>query len=117
MEAVGKLVRLSEERRGRLRDLPAEVFENIKPGLAAKMQGVLGVAQALAAMRVYGMRTAHGGRLEKQLQRWKANLGSYPEGVESQSPGRASAPWVKCRLRSGYPEGVSSSSSLVMGPR
>jgi len=84
-EAVGKLVRLSEERRGRLRDLPAEVFENIKPGLAAKMQGVLGVAQALAAMRSYGSTAP--AEVEKQLQRWKANLGSYPEGVESQSPG------------------------------
>ena len=34
-EAVGKLVRLCEERRCRLADLPAEVYENVHPGLSA----------------------------------------------------------------------------------
>src|SRR5438067_539382 len=33
-EAVGKLVRLCEERRCRLADLPAEVYESVRPGLS-----------------------------------------------------------------------------------
>src|SRR5207247_2536926 len=42
-EAVGKLVRLGEEQRHRLADLPAEAFEKVKPGLAADVVSVLGV--------------------------------------------------------------------------
>jgi len=34
-EAVGKLVRLGEERRLKLTDLPADAFESVQPGLAA----------------------------------------------------------------------------------
>src|SRR5262249_39360708 len=34
-EAVGKLVRLCEQRRCRLADLPPEVFESVRPGLAS----------------------------------------------------------------------------------
>ena len=53
-EAVGKLVRLCEERRCRLADLPAEVYENVRPGLAPEVYKVLGVANALAAFRSVG---------------------------------------------------------------
>ena len=44
-EAVGKLVRLCEERRCRLADLPAEVYESVRPGLAPGVYKVLGVRQ------------------------------------------------------------------------
>ena len=53
-EAVGKLVRLCEERRCRLADLPAEVYESVRPGLAPGVYKVLGVANALAAFRSVG---------------------------------------------------------------
>src|SRR5262249_36091342 len=50
-EAVGRLVRLCEERRCRLADLPAEVYEGVRAGLTPGVYGVLGVANALAAFR------------------------------------------------------------------
>ena len=53
-EAVGKLVRLCEERRCRLADLPAGVYESVRPGLAPGVYKVLGVANALAAFRSVG---------------------------------------------------------------
>src|SRR5439155_26963190 len=53
-EAVGKLVRLCEERKCRLADLPAEVYESVRPELSGKVYGVLGVANALAAFRSVG---------------------------------------------------------------
>jgi argininosuccinate lyase len=53
-EVVGKLVRQCEERRCRLVDLSAEVYEAIKPGLGKAVSGVLGVQNALAAFQSYG---------------------------------------------------------------
>ena len=53
-EAVGKLVRLCEERGCRLADLPLEAYESIRPGLASGVYKVLGVANALAAFRSAG---------------------------------------------------------------
>src|SRR5205807_2191124 len=53
-EAVGKLVRLCEERRCRLQDLPAEVYEDVHAGLTPGVYKVLGVANALAAFQSYG---------------------------------------------------------------
>src|SRR5207253_68756 len=47
-ETVGKLVRLCEERRCRLADLPVEVYENVRPGLGSGVYQVLGVRNALA---------------------------------------------------------------------
>jgi argininosuccinate lyase len=55
-EAVGKLVRLCEERRVRLAQLPAEAYESIRPGLSPGVYQVLGVANALAAFRSAGSR-------------------------------------------------------------
>src|SRR5262249_46426360 len=46
-EAVGRLVRLCEERRCRLAELPAEVYEGVFPGLSVGVYDVLGVANAL----------------------------------------------------------------------
>jgi argininosuccinate lyase len=78
-EAVGKLVRLCEERRCRLADLPAEVYESVRPGLSSGVYKVLGVANALAAFRSVGSTAP--GEVERQLRRWQALLA--PEVAEN----------------------------------
>jgi argininosuccinate lyase len=72
-EAVGKLVRLCEERRCRLAQLPAEVFESVRPGLSTGVYKVLGAANALAAFRSVGSTAP--AEVERQLAGWKARLG------------------------------------------
>jgi argininosuccinate lyase len=71
-EAVGKLVRLCEERRCRLADLPTEVYESVRPGLSAGVYKVLGVANALASFRSEGS-TAPAAVAEK-LTLWRSRL-------------------------------------------
>jgi argininosuccinate lyase len=71
-EAVGKLVRLCEERRCRLAELEAEVYESVRPGLSPGVYKVLGVANALAAFRSVGSTAP--AEVEKQLQRWRERL-------------------------------------------
>jgi argininosuccinate lyase len=71
-EAVGKLVRLCEERRCRLADLPAEVYESVRPGLSAGVYKVLGVANALAAFRSVGSTAP--AEVERQLGLWQQRL-------------------------------------------
>jgi argininosuccinate lyase len=71
-EAVGKLVRLCEERRCRLADLPAEVFESIRPGLASGVYQVLGVANALAAFRSQGSTAPV--EVARQIEAWRQML-------------------------------------------
>src|SRR5438874_1216222 len=73
-EAVGKLVRLCEERRCRLSDLPPEEYETIRPGLGSGVYKVLGVANALAAFR--GVGSTAPAEVEKQLAHWNKALGS-----------------------------------------
>ena len=68
-EAVGKLVRLCEERRCRLADLPAEVYESVRPGLAPEVYKVLGVANALAAFRSVGSTAP--AEVERQIAAWR----------------------------------------------
>ena len=75
-EAVGKLVRLCEERRCRLADLPAEVYEKVNPGLTPGVYKVLGVANALAAFRSVGSTAP--AEVERQLQDWRERLGERP---------------------------------------
>src|SRR5205085_730554 len=53
-EAVGKLVRLGEEKRCRLAQLEPNVYDSISQGLGAKVYNVLGVKNALAAFKSYG---------------------------------------------------------------
>jgi len=76
-EAVGKLVRLCEERRCRLADLPAEVYESVRAGLSSGVYKVLGVANALAAFRSAGSTAP--AEVERQLTLWTAKLESAPE--------------------------------------
>jgi argininosuccinate lyase len=71
-EAVGKLVRLCEERHCRLADLPPEVYESIRPGLACGVYKVLGVANALAAFR--GTGSTAPAEVERQIQEWKLKI-------------------------------------------
>jgi argininosuccinate lyase len=71
-EAVGKLVRLCEERRCRLADLPAEVYESIHPGLAVGVYKVLGVRNALAAFRSFGSTAP--AEVQRQLGVWRQRL-------------------------------------------
>jgi argininosuccinate lyase len=71
-EMVGKLVRLCEERRCRLADLPPEEYETIRPGLGSGVYKVLGVANALGAFRSAGSTAP--AEVEKQLAEWKKRL-------------------------------------------
>jgi argininosuccinate lyase len=69
---VGKLVRLCEERRCRLADLPAEVYDSIRPGFGSGVYGVLGVQNALAAFR--GVGSTAPAEVERQLAIWQDKL-------------------------------------------
>ncbi|MCS6852537.1 MAG: argininosuccinate lyase [Gemmataceae bacterium] len=71
-EAVGKLVRLSEQRRCRLAELPAEVYESIRPGLGSEVYHVLGVDNALRAFRSVGSTAP--AEVDKQLAGWRDRL-------------------------------------------
>jgi argininosuccinate lyase len=71
-EAVGKLVRLCEERGCRLADLPAEEYERIRPGLGSGVYKVLGVANALAAFRSAGSTAP--AEVDKQIALWKKRI-------------------------------------------
>lgn len=71
-EAVGKLVRLCEERRCRLAELPPDVYESVRPGLSVGVYKVLGVANALAAFRSAGSTAP--AEVDRQLSLWKQRL-------------------------------------------
>ena len=71
-EAVGRLVRLCEERRCRLADLPKEVYESVRPGLGSGVYQVLGVANALAAFRSVGSTAPV--EVERQIGIWRQRL-------------------------------------------
>jgi argininosuccinate lyase len=71
-EAVGKLVRLCEERHCRLADLPAPAFDEIQAGLSGEVGKVLGVANAVKAFRSAGSTAP--AEVERQLKGWQARL-------------------------------------------
>jgi argininosuccinate lyase len=71
-ESVGKLVRLCEERRCRLADLPPEVFDAVRPGLSSGVYQIVGVTNALAAFRSVGSTAPT--EVAKQLARWRERL-------------------------------------------
>jgi argininosuccinate lyase len=71
-EAVGKLVRLGEERGRKLAELPAEAFDSVQPGLAADVYQVLGVRNALAAFRSAGSTAP--AEVARQLAFWRERL-------------------------------------------
>jgi len=71
-EAVGKLVRLGEERRCRLAELPPEVYETIRPGLGSRVYQILGVANAVAAFRSAGSTAP--AEVSRQITHWRQRL-------------------------------------------
>jgi argininosuccinate lyase len=70
--AVGKLIRLCEERGCRLAELPAEVYDSIHPGLGSGVYKILGVANALAAFQSQGSTAP--ARVAEQVAEWKRRL-------------------------------------------
>ncbi len=71
-EAVGKLVRLCEQRRCRLVDLPAEEFNAVRADLAPGVYQLLGVENALRAFRSYGSTAP--AEVARQLALWQSRL-------------------------------------------
>ena len=80
-EAVGKLVRLCEQRRCRLADLPPAEFENIRPGLGTEVYKVLGVANALQAFRSAGSTAP--AEVDRQLRIWQERLNVSERGASA----------------------------------
>ena len=76
-EAVGKLVRLCEEKRCRLAQLPAEVYDSVSQGLSSKVYNVLGVKNALAAFRSHGSTAPS--EVAKQVESWRGRLRNASE--------------------------------------
>jgi argininosuccinate lyase len=74
-EAVGKLIRLCEERRCRLADLDADTFDSVRPGLSSGVYKVLGVANALAAFRSAGSTAP--AEVQRQIERWRTELAHH----------------------------------------
>jgi argininosuccinate lyase len=81
-EAVGKLVRLCEERRCRLADLPPDVYENVCPALSTGVYKVLGVANALAAFRSAGSTAP--AEVDRQIGLWRHKLSQQEHFKEEQ---------------------------------
>jgi argininosuccinate lyase len=71
-EAVGKLVRLGEERRCRLAELPRETFESIYPDLGSTVYKVLGAANAVSAFQSAGSTGPK--EVAAQMAAWRARL-------------------------------------------
>jgi argininosuccinate lyase len=71
-EAVGKLVRLCEERKCRLADLPADMFDDIQSGMTPDVYQVLGVQNALMAFR--GAGSTAPAEVTRQIERWRTHL-------------------------------------------
>jgi argininosuccinate lyase len=89
-EAVGKLVRLGDERRCRLADLPPEEYESVRPGIGSEVYKVLGVANALAAFRSSGSTAP--GEVDKQLKAWRERLDERSQGSGIRSQGSVKKP-------------------------
>ena len=71
-EAVGKLVRLCEERRCPLADLPPEAYESVHPGISSEVYKAVGVANALNAFRSAGSTAP--GEVKRQIEAWRERL-------------------------------------------
>jgi len=71
-EAVGKLVRLCEEKRCRLADLPGETYDAIAAGTGARVHKVLGAANAIQAFRSEGSTAP--ACVQKEMERWRKRI-------------------------------------------
>jgi argininosuccinate lyase len=70
---VGRLVRKALDQGVRLRDLPLADFQEALPELDESVYSVLGVEQAVAAMKSYGSTAPE--EVKKQVERWKKLVG------------------------------------------
>lgn len=71
-EAVGKLVRLCEEKGCRLAELPAEHYDTICAGAGATIYQFLGAANAIQAFRSAGSTAPQS--VHRELERWQREL-------------------------------------------
>ncbi len=71
-EAVGKLVRLCEQKRCKLVDLPKEVYEEVRTGLSSGVYNILGVTQALQSFRSFGSTAPE--QVALQIKLWSQRL-------------------------------------------
>ena len=69
---MGKLIRLCEEKRCRLAQLSAEVYDSIRQGLGSEVYNVLGVPNALAAFRSVGSTAP--AEVDRQVTLWTQRL-------------------------------------------
>lgn len=72
-ETVGNLVRLCEQKRCRLKELPPEAYDAVRPGLSQRVYPYLGVEQALQAFCSEGSTSPHA--VQAQLDAWRGRLG------------------------------------------
>jgi len=69
---IGKLVRKALDRGVRLSDLSLDEFREVHPDLDESLYGVLGVEQAIRAMRSYGSTAPE--EVARQVELWKKRL-------------------------------------------
>jgi len=71
-EAVGKLVRLCEQKRCKLADLSKEQYEEVHTGLSSGVYNILGVSRALRAFRSFGSTAPE--QVDSQINLWVDRL-------------------------------------------
>jgi argininosuccinate lyase len=71
-EAVGKLVRLCEQKRCKLADLSKEQYEEVRTGLSSGVYNILGVSRALRAFRSFGSTAPE--QVDSQIKLWVDRL-------------------------------------------
>ena len=71
-EAVGKLVRLCEQKRCKLADLSKEQYEEVRTGLSSGVYNILGVSRALRAFRSFGSTAPE--QVASQINLWVDRL-------------------------------------------
>lgn len=71
-EAVGKLVRLCEQKRCKLADLSKEQYEEVHTGLSSGVYNILGVSRALRAFRSFGSTAPE--QVASQINLWVDRL-------------------------------------------
>ncbi|MDR1958330.1 MAG: argininosuccinate lyase [Planctomycetaceae bacterium] len=69
---VGRIVRIAMERRRPLMQLPLETFRSVDPALDESVYGILGVKNAVHAMRSYGSTAPE--EVRQQIEVWKKKL-------------------------------------------
>jgi argininosuccinate lyase len=76
-ETVGNLVRLCEQKHCRLKELPPEAYDALRPGLSQRVYTFLGVEQALQAFCSVGSTGPQA--VQAQLDAWRGRLGKVEQ--------------------------------------